>query len=1316
MSNPFVGPQPFGKDNLIYGRDEEISELRYFLGAKRIVVLYSPSGAGKTSLIQARNGLIAKLRESGRFDVWGPARVNLAPGPLPVTNRFAWSAINGFEKSREAGVRPPETFAQTKLVDYVNERATETSPLLIFDQFEEVLRTDPTNLQDKHDFFDQLGELLYQPTVWALFVLREDWLAALQPYVRQVPTHLQSRFRLDLLRRADQAQCAIVEPLAAVGRHFANDQVINDLLDDLARIKVDGKPTIGETVEPLQLQVVGQNIWSKIEGHDPADPIVAQDIGDPSDALATYYRNNVMQSSVDEERPIRDWFDKALISEEGIRTLVLLEHDGAAGLPAKTIDALEPSGLFRKESRAGATWIELCHDRLVEPIRNDNKEWRIRNLSTLQKAADLWLDRGRSPDLYLRGPSLIDAKLWAEDHVLQDFEREFLNQSIAEEKKRQLWRAARVAIIVLGVAAIAAGIWALQARASALVSEAKAEKEKADAIAARAEAEAAQDNALTQEQRARRSAVRADLALVAQQADNGSMNQALAYLARALNTSPESVTARAWAAGLLGRGNHRLPLREFLHDGPVDLVEFGGQPNRILTVQLQRRSSSIQLWDRNTGERIGKPLLTSYRVRAVSASPSGVILTVPDRSPDLLPDSVKDYPRGAASCWTWRGRWVEEPLDSFKYELPLDARFTPGYQSIVTLANGDVRIWNAATRKPLGDPLHLDEPIQGLALSRDGKLTAVRTGSNVFLFQTGGPLLAQTGPLDGLSRIDFSWDARRLITVAKRGVTVWNFNADGTLAEFANKPFDLPVTKAMIGYDNRLITVVAGDVSSWDLATKELRPVLSIGKIDSNASQWELSPDGRQLMVVSLQGLNVWELRTGDQVAEVQHSGWIQRAAFSRDGRYLIAGSDDRVALLWNVGSKRTQSRLFRQRASVRAIAFDPQDRLVVATSNGVAIWQADPQHPPQDQEPQQILEGSPVAQVGFHGPLMHTVSWNRQRNRWEVDLWLNGRKQNAQPLWHLGRISLVAISPDGHHAFTSSNDGTGRLWDATAGTPLGEPMWHGQPAVFAAFTADGSRLISAAGRNLFAWDPGTGKLLRHYPLASHVASAALVRNDTAVLLAFDDPDSHVRLQSCDLKSGTLTELERHTDSVALVTAAGHRALSSSINGQDGAQLWDLTGSVSLPIGSPLLHAGDILTALFNGDGSLAVTASADKTAQVWDAATGLALGQPLLHGSPVKLAAFRSNYVATVAEDFVVHVWDFKACSDKDPQAGKDLATLAEVVGGSRLSDDATLTRIPLEERRNLLRNLLRGNTRHSPDVDALIKQLADNSGVTQP
>lgn len=411
---PFVGPQPFGSENTIYGRDTEISELRYFLGAKRIVLLHSPSGAGKSSLLWAKNGLLNKLRKSGRFDVWGPARVNQSPGSLTVDNRFTWSAINDFEKSRKEGVRPASDFAQVRLFSYLNERNSSKSPLLVFDQFEEVLRIDAARSQPKREFFEQLGEALFDPSVWALFVIREDYLTALGAYSRMIPTHFLNQYRVDFLRRDDQAAEAVHGPLESFGRHF-EEGVVDKVLENLATLRVlEGDRYVSYTadfVEPLQLQLVCGDLWSRIRDRDRSIAIRAEDFGDLNQALSNYYDAKVQRDDQQLERQIREWFDKKLITPDRVRSLVRREPKETAGLDNTVIDELVSSSyLVRQELRTGVMWFELAHDRLVEPVRRSNQEWFQEEITELQRAAGVWDARGRQNSLLLVGRALREAK------------------------------------------------------------------------------------------------------------------------------------------------------------------------------------------------------------------------------------------------------------------------------------------------------------------------------------------------------------------------------------------------------------------------------------------------------------------------------------------------------------------------------------------------------------------------------------------------------------------------------------------------------------------------------------------------------------------------------------------------------------------------------------------------------------------------------------------------------------------------------------------------------------------------------------------
>jgi hypothetical protein len=71
---PYVGPRPFERKDQshFFGRDGEASELSSNVIAHPVVILYSQSGAGKTSLLNAK--LIPFLEQEG-FEILPLARV-----------------------------------------------------------------------------------------------------------------------------------------------------------------------------------------------------------------------------------------------------------------------------------------------------------------------------------------------------------------------------------------------------------------------------------------------------------------------------------------------------------------------------------------------------------------------------------------------------------------------------------------------------------------------------------------------------------------------------------------------------------------------------------------------------------------------------------------------------------------------------------------------------------------------------------------------------------------------------------------------------------------------------------------------------------------------------------------------------------------------------------------------------------------------------------------------------------------------------------------------------------------------------------------
>jgi hypothetical protein len=345
-----------------------------------------------------------------------------------------WSAINGFE-----GGKAKETSANWSLPDYAARRIEpDRYPLLIFDQFEEILRLDPNDVDHKRfEFFTQVGELLRDSRVWALFVLREDFVTQCDPYVRMLPTHMQNRYRLSMLDKAN-ARTAILKTADSGGRTFT-EAALNKLVDDLAAGT--------DFVEPVQMQVACHNLCEKVPaGAPPIEVAVIEELGDVTKALRLFYENNigdiVKKTGVSELR-LREWCEHALIINETIRSQVLYDKDAPDALPESAVAGLESCYVIRKENRRGLDWYELSHDRLIRPIQRSNAEWWKRQ-PPLLLAAKGW-EKSKFSNSYLYSGDHLKEVLTATQGKEPDpLVRRFLNAcEAAEEDQRKEERSAQ---------------------------------------------------------------------------------------------------------------------------------------------------------------------------------------------------------------------------------------------------------------------------------------------------------------------------------------------------------------------------------------------------------------------------------------------------------------------------------------------------------------------------------------------------------------------------------------------------------------------------------------------------------------------------------------------------------------------------------------------------------------------------------------------------------------------------------------------------------------------------------------------------------
>jgi hypothetical protein len=461
--SPYVGPRAFRAGEPFFARDREQRELADMLIAERIVLLHAPSGAGKTSLIQAG---LTPLLEQRRFHPTAPLRVKTPPPEgTQVRNRYAYSVALDLlgpepDPAEIAGLGLDEAIAQTA-------KRADGFLVLVFDQFEEILQLDPTDWTGQAAFFKELGTALANPRIWMLVSMREDLMGGLDRFLRYVPGHLRATFRLDFLDRA-AAKVAIREPARKYGIDFTEDAA-DKLIQELAKVKVQRpchEPVDREApyVQPFQLQVVCRTLWEAVSRED-GDEFTTIDLADVDhhadvpEALRRYYAESVAavaKATGADEGAIRSWFRDALISQ-GLRSQTPMGPTSHDVEPGEVLRALQETYLIRSDTRADTTWWELSHDMLIGAVQVDNQRWFRRSLDPWQLAARAWRD-DRDPALLIQGVELREAQRKASSYELLPFEREYLRESARSEQDSGVRTLMQRKLSTLGTVAALEGI------------------------------------------------------------------------------------------------------------------------------------------------------------------------------------------------------------------------------------------------------------------------------------------------------------------------------------------------------------------------------------------------------------------------------------------------------------------------------------------------------------------------------------------------------------------------------------------------------------------------------------------------------------------------------------------------------------------------------------------------------------------------------------------------------------------------------------------------------------------------------------------
>ena len=243
----------------------------------------------------------------------------------------------------------------------------------------------------------------------------------------------------------------------------------------------------------------------------------------------------------------------------------------------------------------------------------------------------------------------------------------------------------------------------------------------------------------------------------------------------------------------------------------------------------------------------------------------------------------------------------------------------------------------------------------------------------------------------------------------------------------------------------------------------------------------------------------------------------------------------------------------------------------------------------------------------------------------------------------HEKEVKSAAFSPDGKIIASAGGDNSVRLWDATTGMSVGEPMMHDSPVISVAFSPDG-KIIASAGtdKTVQLRDAKTGKSIVE-PLGETIWHGSMVTSvafsPNGKIIASAGTDKTVRLW--DTATGKpLSEPLRHDGIVSSAAFSPDGKIIASAGDDKTVRLWD--AATGKPLGEPIRHDDIVSSAAFSPDGKIIASAGGDNSVRLWDAATGKPLGKPLTHDGPVISVAFSPDgkIIASVGTDNIVRLW----------------------------------------------------------------------------
>lgn len=537
--------------------------------------------------------------------------------------------------------------------------------------------------------------------------------------------------------------------------------------------------------------------------------------------------------------------------------------------------------------------------------------------------------------------------------------------------------------------------------------------------------------------------------------------------------------------------------------------------------------------------------------------------------------------------------------------------------------------------------------VNSAAVSPDNKLVVTIGSDNlVKLWNTDGEWIADLeGHSDNINSVEFSRNGERVLTASDDGTAIiWGVKDQKLLFTLRHSKPDADnrkVNYATFNPDGTLV-VTAGDdhkAQLWDANTGS--PKFCFCGHHNRVLYAAFDPNAPRVTTASADGMaHVWDTSRGNLVTSLrEHTDEVVFVAYGR--KVVVTTGKDEMAMLWDPKSGELLSTLRGHSADVVYAQFsyagEPDSaqsgRLVTASSDGSArIWDVP------SGKLLMTLDGHTAgllsARFSNDGKRVITASRDKSAILWDVE--------KVILLKHISNVAALSLKP--------------QLKTIPAEDPIINKTTDNTvvPALFTVFNTAGDRFVTAnlemdhTGLRQDIWIRPTSSEGPHEVRlkSSNIARTAAFNQKGDLVITGGDIDGYARIW--DASTGDLVKtLIGHSAEVnyAAFDESGERVVTAS--NDKTVNVYDVSNpsTVLAPLLTIRGHRSEVYSATFSSDGKYIVTASRDRTAKIWDAANGNPLRTLSGHQGRILFAAFNpsNRLIVTASADGTAKVWDWE-------------------------------------------------------------------------